>query len=279
MGEGVPAHLQRKTFQALNGQEENDNLAKSVQLALQLLIVANALAIILESVESIHLRYVTQLQIFETFSIAVFSIEYLARLWVAPLEKGGSRRKFLLSPYSIIDLAAILPFYLPFISADLRFLRLLRLLRIFRILKLARYSKALRTMGRAFAQTKEQLAVTILGLAILLVIVSTLMYYTEHDAQPDKFPDIPSTMWWSIVTLTTVGYGDVYPITGWGKFLAAVVAFLGVGTFALPAGMIGSGFIQVLEDQRREEAPPQLCAICGRKLEQAQGKTGTSDTH
>ncbi|MCE5278070.1 MAG: ion transporter [Planctomycetaceae bacterium] len=133
------------------------------------------------------------------------------------------------SPMMLIDLLAILPFYLPFIDADLRFLRSLRLLRIFRLAKIARYSNALQTLGRVLGNHKVELAATGFVMLILLILSSTLMYYAENDAQPQAFSSVPASMWWAVATMTTVGYGDMCPVTPLGKVLGSFIAILGIG--------------------------------------------------
>ncbi len=175
----------------------------------------------------------------------------------------------------MIDLMAILPFYLPkLIPFDLRFLRAVRLFRIFRLLKLGRYSESVRLLGRVLNAKKEELGVTIFAVLILLVICSSLMYYAEHQAQPEAFSSIPAAMWWGIVTLTTVGYGDVYPITLPGKILGAIIAVLGIGLFALPAGILASGFADEMQKKRSQASG--ICPYCGRKLDEGFKKDETS---
>ncbi len=149
------------------------------------------------------------------------------------------------------------------ITFDLRFLRMLRLTRLFRLFKVYRYSKALRIVGRVLKNKKEPLFLTLFVTFMLLLIASSLMYYIEHDAQPDAFPNIFSAFWWAVATLTTIGYGDVLPITGWGKLLSGVIALLGIGLVALPTGIIGSGFMEVIE--RKEK--PRYCPHCGKIIE------------
>ena len=217
------------------------------------LIILNVIAIILESYEGIRIPYSHSLRIFEIFSVLIFTIEYLLRLWTSDLENnlnGNSikkRLKFVLSTYGLIDLIAILPFYLPFIIPfDLRALRILRLFRLLRVFKLGRYSKSLKTISSVLKETKSDLAITLFVAFILLTLSSTLMCYVENEAQPEKFASIGHAFWWAIATLTTVGYGDVYPITAIGKVLSAIIALIGIGFVALPTGIISSAFIEKL---------------------------------
>lgn len=238
------------------------------------LIVLNVSSLILESYKEIGVEYEIWFYCFEVFSVVVFTIEYICRLWTADLDEnyaGGSfkkRMKFAFSFLGLIDLIAILPFYLPMIFPfDLRVVRILRLIRLLRIFKLGRYSKSFKTMNSVFKETKSELAITIFIAFILLVLSSTLMYYIEGDAQPDKFNSIGHSFWWSISTLTTVGYGDVYPITGAGKILSAFIALIGIGFVALPTGIISSAFIDKMQQRKREDISQVCeCPNCGEKF-------------
>ena len=147
---------------------------------------------------------------------------------------------------------------------DMRFIRIVRMLRFFRLAKLFRYSSALRLLGRVILGKRGELTSIFFVLLTMLVISSSLMYFAEHDDQPDKFSSIPQTMWWGVITLTTVGYGDYYPVTAMGKMIAACIAVLGIGMFALPAGILGAGFVDELQS-RHEHA--RHCPNCGHKLE------------
>jgi voltage-gated potassium channel len=232
------------------------------------LIFLNVAAVILESVEAFEQRFHLAFEVFEIFSVVVFTLEYLARVWSCVespryAQPVRGRLRYFLHPLSLIDLLAVLPFYLSFLSVDLRVIRMLRLLRIFRLAKLTRYSSSIRLFGRAFKDKKEELLLTCLLMVGLIVLVSTLMYYAEHEAQPDKFPDIPSTMWWSVVTLTTVGYGDIYPVTTMGKIFAGISAVLGIGMFALPTGILGASFVEEIQKQK---AGRKCCPHCGEEL-------------
>ena len=214
------------------------------------LIVANALAAVLATVESINARYAGPLQTFEIISVAIFTLEYVARLWVCrehvylrDMNPITARLRFAAQPLSIIDLLAILPFYVglltPLGAADLRILRLLRLLRL---LKLARYSPALATLGRVLAGESRAIAAALLVMLCLITVAATALYMVERTVQPDRLGSIPAAMWWAVATLTTVGYGDVTPATTLGKMIGAIVMIMGVGMFALPIAIIASGF-------------------------------------
>lgn len=221
------------------------------------LIILNTLSVMLESVKSIQWKYGDYLYWFEVISVAVFTFEYI---WRIAAEK--KKLKFIFSFFGLIDLLAILPFFLPWIIAfDLRFLRILRLIRIFRIFKVARYSKSLRLVGDVLKDKKEALLLTLFISFLLLMVSSALMFEVEHQAQPEKFPDIFSSFWWAVATLTTIGYGDVYPVTTAGRFLSGIIALLGIGIVALPTGIISSGFIEHIK-----KASTTRCPHCGKKL-------------
>jgi voltage-gated potassium channel len=153
----------------------------------------------------------------------------------------------------LVDLVAILPFYLPFISGHFTFFRVIRLVRIFRLFKLVRYSAALASLEIVLKKRKEELFSTLFVLFLLLLCVSSLMYYAENSAQPEAFSSIPKAMWWGVATLTTVGYGDVYPITAIGRIMGAFVAVLGIGLFALPAGIIGASYLDEIESRKKKK--------------------------
>lgn len=252
--------------------EPGDDKGRSVDVAIIVLIFLNIVALILETVESIYSAHQAAFALFENVSIAVFSVEYILRIWSCTTNPRyahpvSGRLRFLVSPLGIIDLLAILPFFLPFFGVDLRFVRTVRLLRIFRIVKLARYSRALRLLGHVVHQRKEELLSIFFVLLTLLIISSSLMFFAEHSVQPEVFSSIPTTMWWGIVTLTTVGYGDAYPITPLGQTIGAIIAVLGIGMFALPAGILGAGFTDELQKMRQSgEVEPTRCHHCGEPL-------------
>ena len=246
---------------------QGDRLGRAVDAFIMSLIVANVLAVVLGTVDGVQTAYADALFYFELFSVAVFTVEYLARVALCTTQSAYAyhpvlgRLEFATRPYLLIDLLAILPFYVGFFIFDLRFLRALRLFRFFRLFKLTRYSASIRTFASVIRRKKEDLVVAITGTSILLLVSSSLMYFVEHGAQPEKFSSIPAALWWGVATLTTVGYGDVYPVTPLGKLLGALIAALGVGLFALPASILASGFI---EDARRKVT---RCPHCNERLD------------
>ena len=217
----------------------------------------------------------------EKTSIIVFTVEYLLRIWTADLLYPGltarrARVKYMLSGLALIDLIAILPFYLPmFLPVNLIGLRAVRLVRLLRIFKLNRYSDALLAVGDVFRRKSREILVSMFFVLILLTIASLLIYYAEHDAQPEQFANAFSGLWWAVATLTTVGYGDIYPITVTGRILGAIIAIMGIGMVAIPTGILSAGFIEVLEKKEpgksagktdEEKEKFTYCPHCGKKL-------------
>ncbi len=263
--------LRKWTYNLLEPTVSGTRTAKALEWFLIILIFMNIVAIILESVQSVNDQYHTFFLALERFSIIVFSLEYALRIWTAidNPKYNFSRTSYLLSAIAVIDLLSILPFYLDvilgFMPIELLFLRIIRLFRLFRLLKIARYLKALNIMHAVLKERKEQILVSIMFILFLLVIVSTIMFYVEHEAQPQQFSSIPATMWWGIATLTTVGYGDMIPITPVGKFLGGMIAILGIGLFALPAGIFSSGLTEYMYG-RNKKKPLKHCPHCGADL-------------
>ena len=262
--------LKYQIFEILNIESPDKLPTRIFDISIITLIFLNVIAVILETVESLSSQHKLFFWAFEVFSVTVFTIEYLLRLWTCTNDNRfkspiKGRIRFALTPLALVDLMAIFPFYLPMIiPLDLRFIRALRLFRLFRLFKMGRYSKSLRTLGTVFKEKKEELLITIFASLILLVIVSSLMYFVENKAQPKAFSSIPAAMWWGVSTLTTVGYGDVYPITPIGKFLGAITAILGIGMFAIPAGILASG---IAEEIHRMHEKGEICPHCGKNTE------------
>jgi voltage-gated potassium channel len=265
-----PVLTQARVYELLDVAAPGDRLGRAIDIFMVALIVANVTVATVETIKPVYERWAVEFHVFDAISVTLFTIEYLLRLWscthdAAYRDPVSGRLRFALTPLALVDLLAILPFYVHFLGMDLRFLRALRLFRIFRILKLARYSAALKLIGRAIRSKKEELLVTLFILALLLLMSSSLVYYAEYDVQPDKFSSVPETMWWGVVTLTTVGYGDMYPVTVLGKLLAGFIAILGIGTFALPTAILGSAFMEQLQQKRRR---PLKCPHCGQEIEE-----------
>ncbi len=247
----------RKFFFKLVEPSRKKDRSYYFDLFIIVLIILSILDIILESEESLKSKYGHFFQIFETITVVIFSLEYLVRLWTCVEKKMyrhpfTGRVKFAMTPMAIVDLLAILPFYLPFVGVDLRFLRVLRLIRVFRILKMARYTKAFDVIKKVLQDKKEDLLVTMAFISIMLIIVSTLMYHAEREAQPDHFSSISQALWWGVITLTTIGYGDVYPVTPLGKLIGGIISLIGIGLIALPTGILASGYTEQMAKQREK---------------------------
>lgn len=237
----------------------NDTLkGKLLDWFLITLIAVNVFAVIIETEPSINEKYSFYFFWLEIFSVVIFTIEYALRYWSCPenpeyvkdVSPAISRLKYICTPMAIIDLVAIAPFYLAFLfNIDLRFLRILRLLRIF---KLTRYSDAMTTLLKVLRDEISSFAAAIFIMLVIMIIAASGIYLLEHKHQPEVYGSIPQSMWWSIVTLTTVGYGDVYPVTLLGKFFAALIMVAGVGLVALPTGILASSFSDNLHRGREK---------------------------
>lgn len=246
-------HLKHRLLHILEGDPAAGKPGRFVQLALIALVIANILSIILESVHHLHTDYLAYFHGFEVFSIVVFTIEYLARFWTASEKHEDqpwlARRKYALSFFGLIDLISILPFYLQFFvpGMDLRILRVVRLLRTF---KLSHFNSAIEDLFSALYHARASVYSTIYLFLIALLLTSTAMYHVEHELQPDKFGSIPAAMYWSVISLTTVGYGDVTPVSSLGKFISAITAFLGVSSVAMLTGVVASAFANQVERRK-----------------------------
>ncbi len=263
--------LKERIHSSIESRTSSSPTSRAINGFLICLIVCNILALVLETEPTIGKHYKNVFDSFEIVSVLIFSTEFLVRLWVCTVEGRYrhpilGRIKYILTPLALVDLLAILPFYLPILFPDLRFLRSFRILRLLRAFRLGRYQAVLGTFGRVLSAKREHLVITMFVLALLLVCVSSLMYFVERDVQPKAFSSIPAAMWWGVVTLTTIGYGDVYPVTPVGKVLGAISAILGIGMFSLPAGILASGFTEDIEEQSR---PIQKCPNCGEELDAA----------
>lgn len=267
--------LRRRTYEIVEAAQADDRASKVFDLTIISLIFVNVIAFVLESVDSIQAAAPLTFLYLEYASVAVFSIEYLLRLWSCVEAPGYSaaltgRTRFLVRPMMMVDLLSILPTLLPMFGVDLRVFRALRMFRLVRIAKLGRYTMALQVIQRVLQGKKEELVTTLSFLVMLLLLASSVLYFAERGAQPEKFGSIPQAMWWGVATLTTVGYGDVFPITMAGKVLGAGIAILGIGMFALPTGILGAAFV---EEVQRRKAETVVCPHCGEALDANAGAT------
>ena len=245
-----PPSLRTRVLQVIEAEGQTGVLSKAVNGFLTALILLNVVAVALETVVSLEVRYGTVFQAFLAFSVAVFTLEYLLRLWACTDHPSGryarpvvGRLRYIFSPLAIMDLLAVLPFYLSaFLPLDLRFLRVIRALWI---LKIMRYLTAVETLGIVVRREKNTLFAMLTLLFVILFLASSFVYLAEREVQPESFASIPDALWWGIATLTTVGYGDIVPRSSLGKLLGAVIMLLGIGTFALPAGILAAAFTEV----------------------------------
>ncbi len=223
-----------------------------------LLITANVIAMILDSHQFIHEAYGDLFYQFEFASIVIFSFEYLFRVYSAyKNEKFKGAINYIFSFFGLIDLFSILPFYLnQFVKVDGRFLRILRLFRLTRIFKLGRESKSLKLFVKALSAVKGELKFTLFLSVLTILFSASAIYYLENEAQPEKFSSITESIWWATVSLATVGYGDVYPITVGGKIFASIISLVGIGVVAIPTGIISASFVEEIIAQNRKKKNP-----------------------
>jgi voltage-gated potassium channel len=262
--------FQRRLFQILEAPLTNDRQSRAVNSLLVILIVTNIAAIILESVGTLYERYGAAFRFLEIFSLTIFVVEYVSRIWISVgCDRFGrpvtGRLKYICSPLALIDLAAILPSLFTGFASDFRFLRAIRVLRVLRIWKLTRYSQSLQIVRAALVETANQLAAVAAILVVIVIVSSGLMYVVEHPAQPERFSSVLSSMWWTLETLTMINYDDMAPITPLGKFLGVMIGLMGVGMFAMPAGILASAFIEQLKKRSPEKA--RCCPKCGATAE------------
>lgn len=212
---------------------------------IQALIMLSLLAFAIETLPDLTATTRSFLFYFELFCVVIFTIEYLLRIYVAK-----KPFRYIFSFYGLIDLLAILPFYLT-TTMDLRMLRSFRILRLFRAFKLIRYNRALRRFHIAARLVREEVVLFLVIMMILIYLTSAGIYFFEHDAQPESFSSIFHSLWWAIVTLTTVGYGDVYPVTVAGKIFTFFVLIIGVGIVTIPAGLVASALSRAREIEEK----------------------------
>lgn len=249
-------HIHQRLYEILEAGRADDAASRAFDTFIITLIALNVLAIALQTVGSLYAQYRTFFIWFELVSVIIFSIEYVLRVWSCTAGPQYHRPivgriKFMLTPMAVVDLLAVLPFWLPFVGIDLRFFRALRFFRIFRLAKLHRYSRAIRLIYRVFYSTREQLTVALFGIALLVLVAAFLIYIFENAAQPEVFSSVPVSMWWAIDAVTPANYVGMTPVTLGGKILAAVMALLSIGLFALPTAILGSAFTRILQERRK----------------------------
>lgn len=265
--------MMRRVFHVISGNDPKYLPSRVFDCTIIILILVNVLLLILDTFSGFSEKTRLVFRGIETLSVIIFSVEYLLRIWVSrcmypTLKPLSARIKYIASGMAIIDLLAILPFYLPLlIPIDLRVLRTVRLLRLLRILKVNRYTSALTTIGTVLKKKAPQLISAIFVVLILMIIASILMFNLEHEAQPEVFQNAFSGLWWATATFTTVGYGDIYPITAVGKLLSALISLLGIGLVAVPTGIISAGFVEVMESEKQQKRLKKYCSYCGEQID------------
>lgn len=266
--------IKRRTFEIIQAANEDDIASKIFDLFIIGLIIVNVIVVVADTF-SLPAQWKTISHYIDIISLVIFTIEYLLRIWTADIlypkyGKIKSRLKYIFSFMALIDLFAILPFYIPLIiPIDLRALRLLRVIRLLRIFKVGRYTNALSVVGSVLKKKSSQLVSSMFVVALLMLISSIIMYNVENPAQPEVFTDAFSGLWWAIATFTTVGYGDIYPITAVGKILSGIIALLGIGLVAVPTGIISAGFMEQVETDKKKDKEEQkhYCPYCGKKID------------
>lgn len=251
----VMRKIRRRAWELLDVGRKNDKLSEFTDIVLITLISLNVLAVIIESVPEIYAAYPGFFESFEVFSVIAFTIEYVFRVWSITESMESKfrhplwgRLRFMMTPMQLLDLIVIAPFYLVFfIQVDLRMLRVLRLLRVFR---LTRYSSSMGLLLQVLKKEGRNIGAALFVLLLLIIMAASLTFLAEHEAQPEAFGSIPAALWWAVVTMTTIGYGDVVPVTVMGRIFGAVIGIISVGMVALPAGLLASGFSEALERRR-----------------------------
>lgn len=230
----MKSHTKLKAGFRLVVDSPTTTAGRAFDIAIQVVILISIIGFTLETLPSLSSKQRHWLSIIEATTVGVFTLEYLLRIWVA-----DSKKKYLFSFYGIVDFLAIAPFYLA-LGVDLRTLRVVRLFRIFSLLKFVRYSAAMRRAGIAFTIAKSELVLYLSFSCIVIFLAGVGIYHFESTVQPDTFSSLPSSLWWAVVTLTTVGYGDMLPITLGGRIFTVLILLVGLGLVAVPAGIISS---------------------------------------
>ena len=236
------------------------------------LIILNVAAVMLETVDSIYREYETFFRIFDLVSVIIFTVEYVLRVWSSNHDPRYAhflhgRLRYMLSAGALIDLLAFLPFYIHvFAGLDLRVLRILRLLRFLRLFRLTAFMKSTQLVKNVFKTRANDLKLSLVLILFLIIIAACLVFFSEHRVQPELFSSIPATLWWSVMTVTTVGYGDMIPITVPGKIFTSLISVMGLAIFALPAGIITAGFLE--ETRKLKKGKAAVCPHCGKPMEE-----------
>ncbi len=239
--------LRHKTARVLHYPDSRSKVGRWINLALALFILLSVLALVVDTVPDLPVGWHEALRVAEKVFFAVFLLEYLARIWsIVEVPRFATpvrgRLRFSLRFLPLIDLAVLLSYFAPF---DLRFLRMVRVVRVLGVLHLKRYERPLRAIGASIRARKRLLVIAVVAMLLMIFFAASGMYFIERDAQPKAFSSIPASLWWAVMTLTTVGYGDVYPVTVLGKVFAGVIATCGIAVFALPMAIVTAAILDV----------------------------------
>lgn len=278
--------IKTRVYEIVSSAQEGDQVSFWFDMVIIGFIILSVGELILVTIPGMLIRHFWIFAAIELVTAVVFSIEYFLRMWSCTADDRyqkpvAGRIRYALTPLVLIDLISILPYYLPFLIPGANF-AFLRTLRVFRFFKLGRYSRSFRIMIKVLERNKESLLGTGFIIMVVLVIAASLMYQIEFSAQPEVFSSIPEAMWWGIVTIATIGYGDMVPITPMGKALGFVISLIGIGLFALPAGILASGFSEVIKEEQQKKKGEQdesandvstdvpgeytICPHCGREI-------------
>ena len=259
-----PSDARARVYRALFVVSTKDRLARTIEGLIAVLILLNVASLVMESTEKVPPALAAVLSGVEVMTIVVFSVEYLLRLWSITASSGYQHRflgrlRYMLTFFALVDLVSILPLYAALIGANLKIVSAVRMLRLF---KLARYSSAMQSLVAVFIGKRQEVMAAMMVLSGLLLCASGGIYLAEGDVQPEAFGSIPRSLWWSVVTVTTVGYGDVIPITVAGKVFAGLIALLGILAVALLTGIVSAGFLE----EFRQHSQPSNCPHCGKTM-------------
>lgn len=258
-----PRRLRAQLFHILHKPDPSNPIARYVNYVLAMLIVSNAACVALESVQSISQEFSLAFRYFEYFSTSVFVVEYITRLWVCVEQgryasPGTGRLRYAAHPLPLLDLLVIATFWAPI---DLRFLRVARMVRLLKVLRLESFEHALERILESLDRRRELLLVAIVLMLLSIYASAAIVYQLEHKTQPQVFTSIPTTFWWAMTTLTTIGYGDMVPLTPLGRLFAGLISIFGIGVFALPTAIVTAAILEA----GSENSGPSHCAHCGKE--------------
>lgn len=257
-------HFREKLFHILHKPSPQNMWARYINYLLAAFIVSNALLVAVETLPSINPALHPYFYGFEILSTSIFAMEYLARLWVC-VEQGRYARpavgriRYALSPLPILDLLVIVTFWT---AVDLRFLRVARMVRLLKVLNMAHFERSLERLGAALKRRKELLMVAVIMMVLCIYASAAILYQVEHATQPAVFSSIPNTLWWAMTTLTTIGYGDMVPVTSFGRICAGLISVFGIGVFALPTAIVTAAIVEA----GASDAGPAICQRCGHEF-------------